>query len=154
MTTGCLSFFHYERRWRYDEAVMIPSRDDTHPLFVKALQHEAIHCGSSGCPAMVEATDLSAVTDRLKRFVLACPACGWQRRVSGREERDPPWDDAALLEMAEEHLLHQQPFCPSDGTPVIFASLPNPRRRARYRLSCYYCGRQAEMDWPPPEAKR
>ena len=44
-------------------------------------------------------------------------------------------------------------FCPNDGTPVVFTSLPNPRRKGRYRLSCYYCGRQAEMDWPPPEAR-
>lgn len=48
----------------------------------------------------------------------------------------------------------QQPTCPRDGTPVVFTSLPNPRRRARYRVACYYCGRQVEMDWPPPESRR
>ena len=42
----------------------------------------------------------------------------------------------------------------AEKSDVVFTSLPNPRRRARYRISCFYCGRQAEMDWPPPEAKR
>jgi hypothetical protein len=56
--------------------------------------------------------------------------------------------------MAELHLLHEQPICPFDDTPITFTSMPNPRRKARYRLSCYYCGRHAEMNWPPPEAKR
>jgi hypothetical protein len=32
--------------------------------------------------------------------------------------------------------------------------MPNPRRKARYRLSCFYCGRHAELNWPPAEAKR
>lgn len=63
-------------------------------------------------------------------------------------------DNASLLGMAEAHMFHQQAFCPFDDTPIVFTSLPNPRRRARYRLSCFYCGRQADMDWPPPEAKR
>jgi hypothetical protein len=31
--------------------------------------------------------------------------------------------------------------------------LPNPRRKARYRISCFFCGRQTELDWPPPDAK-
>jgi hypothetical protein len=56
--------------------------------------------------------------------------------------------------MAEVHLLHEQPSCPFDDTPITFISLPNPRRKARYRLQCYYCGRHTEMNWPPPEAKR
>jgi hypothetical protein len=56
--------------------------------------------------------------------------------------------------MADEHLMHQQPTCPFDETPVVFHSLPNPRRRARYRLACFFCGRQADMDWPPPESRR
>ena len=44
-------------------------------------------------------------------------------------------------------------FC-ADDTPITFISMPNPRRKARYRLLCYYCGRHTEMNWPPPEAKR
>jgi hypothetical protein len=56
--------------------------------------------------------------------------------------------------MAEVHLLHDQPTCPFDDTPITFISMPNPRRKARYRLLCYYCGRHTEMNWPPPEAKR
>jgi hypothetical protein len=55
--------------------------------------------------------------------------------------------------MSEVHLLHEQPSCPFDDTPITFTSMPNPRRKARYRLSCFYCGRHAEMNWPPPEAK-
>jgi hypothetical protein len=75
-------------------------------------------------------------------------------QLNGKQQLAPQWDDASLLMMADEHLMHQQPLCPFDETPVVFTSLPNPRRRARYRISCFYCGRQAEMDWPPPEAKR
>src|SRR3989454_5307419 len=51
-------------------------------------------------------------------------------------------------------LFRSPAFCPFDHTPIVFISLPNPRRKARYRLACFYCGRQAEMDWPPPEARR
>jgi hypothetical protein len=102
----------------------------------------------------VDVTDLSRHDDRVKVFGLHCPRCHWEGRLTGREALTSPWDEAALLVMADEHLMHQQPSCPHDGTPVVFTSLPNPRRQARYRLSCYYCGRQAEMDWPPPESRR
>lgn len=125
-----------------------------HQLFVKALQHEAVSCANPGCAGPVDATDLSRLQDRIKNFQLHCQRCGWQRRLTGREELSPAWDDASLLMMADEHLMHQQPSCPHDGTPVVFTSLPNPRRRARYRVSCFYCGRQAEMDWPPSESMR
>lgn len=124
-----------------------------HQRFVQALQHEPIACGQAGCPGPVQVTDLSQFRDRVKSFELACERCGWRDRVTGREESGPPWDETALLDLAYEHLMHQQPVCPHDGTPVVFTSLPNPRRRGRYRLSCFYCGRQAEMDWPPPEAR-
>lgn len=123
-------------------------------LFVQALQHAPIACGRPGCDGPVEVTDASRLHDRVKTFQFTCPRCAWSTRIGGMETPMPPWDDAALLTMADEHLLHQQPNCPFDGTPVVFTSLPNPRRKARYRLSCYYCGRQAEMDWPPPEARR
>ena len=122
--------------------------------FVKVLQHDRVLCEAAGCGEPVQIVDLSQSYDRVKTFQLTCPKCGWLARVNGRPAFDPPWDNASLLLMAEEHLLHQQPTCPNDGTPVVFTSLPNPRRKARYRVSCFYCGRQAEMDWPPAEARR
>ncbi len=125
-----------------------------HQQFVHALQHEPIHCAKTECTGPVEVHDLSQIRDRVKVFEARCQQCGWQTRLTGREQLSPPWDDAALLVMADEHLMHQQPSCPFDGTPVVFTSLPNPRRRAKYRLSCFYCGRQIEMDWPPAEARR
>lgn len=137
----------------FDESKMAPS-PSPHDLFVRALQHDSIPCGATGCPGPVESTDLSQAYDVVKTYQFRCERCGWASRVSGSGPQRPPWDEAALLAMAEEHLLHQQPICPFDQTPVVFTSLPNPRRKARYRLSCFYCGRQAEMDWPPPEARR
>jgi hypothetical protein len=125
-----------------------------HDRFIRALQHDQLICGRPECGGRVEITDLSQSYDRVKTYQLTCPVCGWLGRVSGHLAPEPPWDNAALLEMAEEHLLHQQPLCPNDRTPVVFTSLPNPRRKARYRLSCYWCGRQADIDWPPPEARR
>ncbi|MFO0729733.1 MAG: hypothetical protein U0361_01815 [Nitrospiraceae bacterium] len=125
-----------------------------HELFIKALQHEPIHCGQTGCPGPVETADLSQTRDRVKTFEARCQRCGWHRRIDGHEQLSPAWDDASVLMMADEHLMHQQPFCPFDQTPVVFISMPNPRRKAKYRAACFYCGRQTEMDWPPPEAKR
>ncbi len=125
-----------------------------HQLFIKALQHEPIGCGTAGCPGPVEIVDQSQTRDRVKTFDAYCQRCGWRNRISGREQLTPPWDDASLLMMADEHLMHQQPVCPFDDTPVVFISMPNPRRKAKYRVACYYCGRQTEMDWPPAEAKR
>src|SRR5205823_12888120 len=78
----------------------------------------------------------------------------WKEGVTGPEELGAPWDDTVQLDMAYDHLMHQPAMCPQDGSPVIFTSLPNPRRKARYRVSCFYCGRQAEMDWPPPDLRR
>lgn len=123
-------------------------------LFVKALQGNALSCATPGCAGPIEVEDLSRAHALVKTFQLTCARCGWQTRISGRKQLSPSWDDAALLLMADEHLMHQQPCCPYDGTPVVFTSLPNPRRRARYRISCFYCGRRAEMDWPPPESRR
>lgn len=122
--------------------------------FVKALQGEPLPCAKPGCPGPVETTDRSEFHGRVKTFGLHCTQCGWEARLAGREELTPPWDEDSLLEMAYEHLMHQPAVCPVDGTPVVFTSLPNPQRKARYRLSCFYCGRQAEMDWPPPESRR
>ena len=125
-----------------------------HQRFVRALQGEPLGCATKGCSGPVEVADTSQVADRTKTFDVRCQTCGWTEHVTGREQTSPPWDDASLLVMADEHLMHQQPACPNDGTPVVFTSLPNPRRRARYRVSCYYCGRRADMDWPPPESRR
>ncbi len=132
---------------------MAASEHIRHQWFVQALQHEPIPCGRTGCPGPVQVTDRSQPRDRVKVFELACERCGWRDRAAGWEEPGPPWDETALLDLAYEHLMHQQPVCPHDDTPVVFTSLPNPRRRGRYRLSCFYCGREAEMDWPPPEAR-
>jgi hypothetical protein len=123
-----------------------------HEYFVRALQHEPIPCGTPACPGPVDTTDLSQLHDRIKTYHVRCQRCGWEERIAGCGPQSPPWDEAALLLMADDHLMHQQPTCPFDGTPVVFTSLPNPRRRARYRLSCFYCGRQADMDWPPSAA--
>ncbi len=130
------------------------TQDLMHQQFVKALQHEPVACARPGCPGPVEAADFSQLRDRVKTFGLKCETCGWEDRLTGREQLTPPWDEEDLLDMAYEHLMHQPAFCPRDGTPVVFTSLPNPWRKARYRLSCFYCGRQAEMDWPPPESRR
>lgn len=125
-----------------------------HEQFILALQHEPIPCGTPECAGPVEVHDVSGVRDRVKVFEARCQTCRWQARLSGKEQMTPPWDEAAILVMADEHLMHQQPTCPFDGTPVVFTSMPTPRRRAKYRISCFYCGRQVEMDWPPPEARR
>lgn len=125
-----------------------------HERFVRALQHQSIPCGQAGCPGPVEVTDLSQARDRVKSFRLHCERCGREDRLSGREQLTPPWDDASILVMADKHLMHQEPTCPFDGTPIVFTSLPSPRRKARYRLSCFSCGRQTEVDWPPPESRR
>ncbi|MEK6617583.1 MAG: hypothetical protein AABY90_02705 [Nitrospirota bacterium] len=133
---------------------MPADRRFVHQQFMNALQREAVPCGNPGCAGPVETSDVSQLHDRVKTFALRCRRCGWRTRLAGLEQVTPPWDEASLLVMADEHLMHQQPNCPYDGTPVVFTSLPNPRRRARYRLSCFYCGRHAEMDWPPLEARR
>lgn len=129
-------------------------QEQAHRQFIRALQHEAINCGSAGCPGPVETVDQSQTRDRVKTFDLHCKRCGWHTSVTGREQLSPLWDNASLELMADEHLLHQQPVCPFDDTPVVFISMPNPRRKAKYRVACFYCGRQTEMDWPPPESKR
>ena len=121
--------------------------------FVQALQKHRIACALDGCPGSFEAVELTQIDDRVKAFDLRCDRCGRTERIAGQEQLDPPWDDASLLEIADEHLLHLQPVCPYDQAPVQFHSLPNPRRKARYLISCYFCGRQAELEWPPPEAK-
>lgn len=121
--------------------------------FIKAVQHEPIPCSSSDCSGYVDCVDISQPQDRIKTFHLHCMVCGVDSYLQGQEDSTSPWAEAELQAIIEEHLLHLQPICPNDQTPVIFTSLPNPRRRARYRIACYYCGRRVEMDWPPPETK-
>lgn len=123
-------------------------------LFLKALQKDPLQCPRPACGGPVEVLDVSHLHNRVKTFGLSCERCDWKDRVTGTEQLIPPWDETVLLDMAYEHLMHQPAVCSYDGMTVVFTSLPNPRRRARYRVSCYYCGRQAEMDWPPQEFRR
>lgn len=102
----------------------------------------------------MDVEDLTPHSARVKTYEATCERCHAVERISGKEEHGPSWDVASITMMAEVHLLHEQPTCPFDQTPITFISLPNPRRKARYRLQCFYCGRHTEMNWPPPEAKR
>lgn len=122
--------------------------------FIQALHKRPIACSTSHCPGPVAVEELSRPTDRVKSFAMRCEHCDWHDTISGERQLDPPWDEGSLMEITEEHMLHLEPVCPYDRAPVTFHSLPNPRRRARYRISCFFCGRQEELDWPPEEAKR
>ena len=122
--------------------------------FIQALNKRPISCLTSQCPGPVAVEDLSQSTDCVKSFRFQCKQCDWKDTIAGDVQRTPPWDEGALMEITEQHLLHLEPVCPYDQAPVHFHSLPNPRRRARYRISCFFCGRQEELDWPPEEAKR
>ena len=117
--------------------------------FIKALRHESMTCLRGGCSGHVDGAEVSHSQDRVKSYRLRCDTCGWEESVRGREEAASQWEEAELQAIIDEHLLHLQPECPYDQVPVVFTSLPNPRRKARYRISCFYCGRQVEMDWPP-----
>lgn len=127
---------------------------EAHRRFVQALQHEKLTCAKPGCGGPMDIVDLTTSSARVKTYEATCERCRTVETITGREEHTPPWDIASITMMAEAHLLHDQPTCPYDDTPITFISLPNPRRKARYRLQCYYCGRHTEMNWPPPEAKR
>ncbi len=123
-------------------------------VFVKALRKQPVTCGMPKCSGSVEVTDISQNADRVKNFRLQCNTSHWEDIITGCPQLEPPWDEGSLMEIMEEHLLHLEPVCPYDQVPVYFYSLPRPSRRARYRMTCYYCGRQEELDWPPEEAKR
>lgn len=101
----------------------------------------------------MDVTDVTPHHARIKTYEAVCTRCQTAEKITGRERTSPGWDVASITLMAEAHLLHDQPSCPMDDTPITFTSLPNPRRKGRYRLSCYYCGRHTEMNWPPPEAR-
>lgn len=117
--------------------------------FIKSLQHEHIACPRAACPGDVHCAEVSSPQDRVKTYHLRCEVCGCDERVGGVDGGAAEWDEGGLQAIIDEHLLHLQPVCPHDRAPVVFTSLPNPRRKARYRISCFYCGRQVEMDWPP-----
>ena len=125
-----------------------------HGRFVKALQHEHLTCAQPGCGGAMDVADHTLHNSHIKTYEAECERCHVKEQIAGVEQTSPPWDVASFTMMAELHLLHEQPICPFDDTPITFTSMPNPRRKARYRLSCYYCGRHAELNWPPPEAKR
>ena len=131
---------------------MMPTRASA--TFIQALHKQSVRCGGGDCSRWVEVLDISQRTDRVKTFQLRCGSCHWESTISGCLQSEPPWDEGSLREITEEHLLHLEPVCPFDQAPVQFHSLPNPRRRARYRITCWYCGRQEELDWPPEETKR
>ena len=125
-----------------------------HHRFMQALQHEHLTCIKPGCGGSMDVVDLTSHHARAKTFEATCERCQAVEKIAGKEQTSPPWDVASITMMAEVHLLHDQPVCPYDDTPITFISMPNPRRKARYRLVCFYCGRDTEMNWPPPEAKR
>ncbi len=127
---------------------------ESHQRFVQTLQHEHLTCAKPGCGGLMDVTDLTPHLARIKTYEAECERCHTKELITGKEQTAPPWDVASITMMAEVHLLHDQPTCPFDDTPITFTSRPNPRRKARYRLSCFYCGRHTEMNWPPPEAKR
>jgi hypothetical protein len=127
---------------------------EAHRRFIQALQHEHLTCARPGCGGPMQVTDLSLHNARVKTYEAQCERCHLTEKIMGAEQTTPPWDDASITMMAEAHLLHDQPTCPYDDTPITFISMPNPRRKARYRLTCFYCGRDTVMNWPPPEAKR
>lgn len=122
--------------------------------FIQALHKQHVSCGTASCPGPVSVEDASPMAAPVKTFVFRCESCDWEERIMGDRQEQPPWDEGSLMEITEEHLLHLEPVCPFDQAPLHFQSLPNPRRRARYRINCPYCGRQEELDWPPEEAKR
>ncbi|GJL65292.1 MAG: hypothetical protein NPIRA05_02630 [Nitrospirales bacterium] len=121
--------------------------------FIQALHKASVTCRTPDCQGAVTVVDLTHRHDLVKTFSFHCDRCNWKEEIPGALQTDPPWDEAALIEITEEHLLHLEPVCPHDNAPVHFHSLPNPRRKARYQISCHYCGRQAELEWPPAEAK-
>ena len=125
-----------------------------HGRFVKALQREHLTCAQPGCGGSMDVADHTLHDAHIKTYEAKCERCHVTEKITGVEQTSPPWDVASFTMMAEMHLLHEQPTCPFDDTPITFTSMPNPRRKARYRLSCFYCGRHAELNWPPPEAKR
>lgn len=127
---------------------------EAHRRFVQALQHEHLTCAKPDCGGPMAVADHTPHSARIKSYEATCERCHTVEKIAGKEEPQPSWDVASITLMAEMHLLHEQPTCPYDDTPITFISLPNPRRKARYRLLCYYCGRHTEMNWPPPEAKR
>ncbi|MDH5254192.1 MAG: hypothetical protein OEW25_12780, partial [Nitrospira sp.] len=107
---------------------------EQHRRFVQALQHEHVTCAKPGCGGAMDVADHTSHSARIKTYEATCERCHAVETITGHEQSSPPWDLASITMMAEVHLLHDQPTCPFDGTPITFVSLPNPRRKARYRL--------------------
>ena len=103
-----------------------------HSRFLQALQHEHLLCAKAGCGGSMEVTDLTPHHARVKTYEAICQRCQTKEQITGKEQASPPWDVASITMMAEVHLLHEQPTCPFDDTPITFISLPNPRRKARF----------------------
>src|SRR5437660_12920190 len=95
-----------------------PEQALRHQEFVKALQHEAIPCGRSGCPGPVQMTDLSQLHDRVKTFHFTCERCGWEDRVVGREKLSAPWAEPSLRERADEKCVHMAAFWPYETSAI------------------------------------
>src|SRR5690606_25245796 len=93
---------------------------DAHRRFVQALQHEPLTCAKEGCGGPMDVVDVSTHSARVKTYEATCEKCGTVEKISGREQHTPPWDVASITMMAEMHLLHDQPNCPYDGTPITF----------------------------------
>src|SRR5262249_27278598 len=125
-----------------------------HGRFVKVLQHEHITCLKPGCGGARDVADHTPHNAHIKSYEATSERCPVKEKNTGIEKTTPPRDVAPFTIKTGLHLPHEQPVSPLDDTPITFPSMPNPRRKARYRLSCFYCGRHAEMNWPPPEAKR
>ena len=98
--------------------------------FVQALQHEHLTCAIPGCGGPMDVTDHTPHLARIKTYEAKCQLCHTKEPIAGKEEPTPPWDGASITMMAEVHLLHEQPTCPFDDTPITFTSMPNPRRKA------------------------
>ena len=111
-----------------------------HRRFVQALQHEHLTCTKNGCGGPMDVTDLTPHHARVKTYEAVCERCQNKEQISGTEQASPSWDVASITMMAEVHLLHDQPTCPFDDTPITFISMPNPRRKAR-------SDRPAEEGW-------
>ena len=107
---------------------------EQHHRFVQALQHEHLTCAKPGCGGAMDVVDLTPHNARIKTYEATCERCHMVEKITGKEEHQPAWDVASITMMAKVHLLHDQPTCPFDDTPITFISMPNPRRKARYQI--------------------
>ncbi|HWV46550.1 MAG TPA: hypothetical protein VN039_11120 [Nitrospira sp.] len=102
---------------------------EAHHRFVLALQHEHLTCTKPGCGGAMAVTDHTLHSARIKSYEAACGRCHTVEKITGKEEHQPSWDVASITLMAETHLLHEQPICPYDDTPITFSPCPIPAVR-------------------------